>query len=137
MKTLFFSVFFVFTFIFCYWWFLSMPNVFYSERDFFKYNFLTYNEIINSPRVSGDYIFEYAPNDETSPQSSLVYYCDIKEKQHAYSELIDYINKKGFLINKDDIWYKNSENDIELFYLRETTFRGKKCLALIFSKEIK
>ncbi len=138
MRTLFFFVFFFFVLIFWGWWFLSMPNVFYSEKDFFKYNLLTYNEIRNSPRVSENYVFEYSPNDETSPQRSTIYFCDLKDISSSYNELVHYINENGFFISRNNsLLYKDSSKDDVYFILDKVIFNKKECLELIFSKEIK
>ncbi|PSH12314.1 hypothetical protein B7R74_20480, partial [Yersinia pseudotuberculosis] len=41
------------------WWLFIMPNTTYNDKNILKYYALTYKEVINAPRLSDNYYFEY------------------------------------------------------------------------------
>ncbi|WP_404273476.1 hypothetical protein [Yersinia similis] len=114
------------------WWLFIMPNTTYNDKNILKYYALTYKEVINAPRLSDNYYFEYIPSDETSPQSSIMYTCGLKNIDEGYKNLVSYIIKTGIPLRKeyllDDFPYS------EYFELIKVTIKGDECLMLVLSK---
>ncbi|HHQ6590437.1 TPA: hypothetical protein ACSTLU_002186 [Serratia fonticola] len=128
------AVFFV---VFYLVWLWTMPNVTYTDKEFFKYYLLTYAEIKNAPRLSEDYYFEYGPSDESDPQTSIMYTCGLSNVDESYGELLSYIKSTGKNLSAGYSLDNPPKHGDEYFFLSETSLRGgEKCLMLSFSKEV-
>ncbi|WP_245956859.1 hypothetical protein [Edaphovirga cremea] len=128
-------VFFIGFSLIIYWgWLIVMPNVTYTDKDFFKYYLLTYKEIRNAPRLSENYFFEYGPSDESSPQSSVIYFCDLKNIDENLQKMVLYINNTHIPLIAGYSWDNPPRG--EYFYLGKVGVKGNKCLMLMLSKEV-
>lgn len=95
MKTMLIFIITVFSVVIYFVWLLTMPEVTYTEKDFFKYYLLTHKEVRDAPRLSKDYYFEYGPSDITEPNRSSIYICGLSNVDVSYQRLVSYVNETG------------------------------------------
>lgn len=91
----------------------------YTENDFLKYYTLTDPDILNSPKVSGKYYFEYHPGDGYPLSNSIVFSggADVEPLKRYLSDLGYTLHKR--IINKNEIVWESrcSINQPASFYL--------------------
>lgn len=136
MKTMMVFIMAVFSFVFYLGWFVTMPEVTYTEKDFFKYYLLTHKEIRNAPRLTDDYYFEYGPSDLTEPTQSTMYICGLDDVDAAYENLASYINETAVPFTPAYEWETLPKRDGGYFSLGKR-YRGgsEPCLMLVFTED--
>ncbi|EIS2525202.1 hypothetical protein LZG23_004262, partial [Salmonella enterica subsp. enterica serovar Paratyphi A] len=91
----------------------------YTENDFLKYHMLTDPDILNSPKVSEKYYFEYHPGDGYPLSNSIVFSegTDVEPLKRYLSELGYKLHKR--ILNKNEIVWESrcSINQSSSFYL--------------------
>ncbi|WP_260514636.1 hypothetical protein [Serratia fonticola] len=136
MKTMLIFIITVFSVFFYFLWFLTMPKVTYTEKDFFKYYLLTHKEVREAPRLSKDYYFEYGSSDITESSRSSMYVCGLRNIDEGYERLVSYVNQTGIPFEPQ---YKLGEplpkNGDEYFTLEKRYLGSSEpCLILTFTE---
>lgn len=77
----------------------------YTESDFLKYHALTDSDILNSPRISREYYFEYHPGDGSPLSNAIVFSgsTDV-ESLKAYLSALGYTLHKRIIARDHIIW---------------------------------
>ncbi|WP_431222604.1 hypothetical protein ACQ86O_20345 [Serratia sp. L9] len=124
MKVMMTFIITVFLVVFYWAWLFMMPDVTYTEKDFFKYYLLTRKEIRDAPRLSEDYYFEYGRSDESDLESSSVYMCGVLNIDGSYERLLSYIKNTGVTLSEGYSWDNPPKRGDEYFFLARYVVMG-------------